>query len=158
MNKYRRTLYSIIMYLLPSGVKRANFIKSKKLFGAIGENVMLQPRSLPYNPELCFLGDNVRVASGVEFITHDVVHRVLNNLPEFKENGAVFKEKFGEIHIGNNVFIGANTIVMYGVNVGSNVIIGAGSIIVKDIPDNSVCAGVPCRRIGSFDDFVKNVN
>ena len=39
--------------------------------------------------------------------------------------------------------------------IGNNVIIGAGSVVTKDIPDNSVCAGVPCKRIGSFDDFIR---
>ena len=42
---------------------------------------------------------------------------------------------------------------MYNVRIGSNVIIGAGSIVTKDIPDNSVAAGVPCRVIGKFDDL-----
>ena len=45
--------------------------------------------------------------------------------------------------------------MLYGVTVGSNVIIGAGSVVTKDIPDGTVCAGVPCRIIGEFEDFVK---
>jgi acetyltransferase-like isoleucine patch superfamily enzyme len=51
------------------------------------------------------------------------------------------------IHIGNNVWIGANVSILPGVHIGHNVVIGAGSVVTKDIPDNSVAAGVPCRVI-----------
>ena len=50
--------------------------------------------------------------------------------------------------------IGSGTKILLNVRIGSNVIIGAGSIVTKDIPDNCVAAGVPCKVIGSFDDFV----
>ena len=51
--------------------------------------------------------------------------------------------------------IGSGTRIMYNVRIGSNVIIGAGSIVTKDIPDNSVAVGVPCRVIGKFEDLVE---
>ena len=62
---------------------------------------------------------------------------------------------FDHVEIGNNVFIGANTLILYDVSIGNNVIIGAGSIVTKDLPDNSVCVGSPCKKIGEFDEFVK---
>ena len=99
--------------------------------------------------------DNVRVATNVTFVTHDVSHNMLNNLPEALEGKYRFKEKKGKIVIGDNVFIGANSLILYDVTIGNNVIVGAGSIITKDLPDNSVCAGVPCKVIGSFEDFVE---
>jgi len=49
------------------------------------------------------------------------------------------------VQIGENVFIGANSIILKGVHVGKNSIIGAGSVVTKDIPANSVAAGNPCR-------------
>ena len=49
--------------------------------------------------------------------------------------------------IGDNVYIAANSTVIGGVNIGNNVIIGAGSVVVKDIPDNSVAVGNPARVI-----------
>ena len=55
--------------------------------------------------------------------------------------------------IGDNVFIGANTTVLYGVHIGNNVIIGAGSVVSKDLPDGVVAAGIPCKPIGKFEDF-----
>ena len=51
--------------------------------------------------------------------------------------------------------IGSGTRILYNVRIGSNVIIGAGSIVTKDIPDNSVAAGGPCRGIGKFEDLVE---
>ena len=51
------------------------------------------------------------------------------------------------ITVGSNVWIGAGVHVMPGVTIGSNVVIGGGSVVVKDIPDNSVAVGNPCRVI-----------
>ena len=64
-----------------------------------------------------------------------------------------YKLRQGSITIGNNVFIGAESTVLYDVKIGNNVIIGAGSLVNKDIPDGVVAAGVPCRVIGSFEDY-----
>lgn len=52
-----------------------------------------------------------------------------------------------EVVIGDNVWIGGNTVVCQGVRIGDNVVIGAGSVVTKDIPDWSVAAGNPCKVI-----------
>lgn len=49
------------------------------------------------------------------------------------------------VHIGNNVWIGANSIILPGVTIGDNTVIGAGSVVTKDIPANVVAVGNPCR-------------
>lgn len=51
----------------------------------------------------------------------------------------------GKITIGDNVWIGGSCVVLPGVTIGSNCVIGAGSVVTKDIPDNSIAAGNPCR-------------
>lgn len=51
------------------------------------------------------------------------------------------------ITIGNDVWIGGNTVINPGVTIGSNVVIGSGSVITKDIPSNCIAAGNPCRVI-----------
>ena len=52
-----------------------------------------------------------------------------------------------DITIGNNVWIGGNVLVCPGVTIGSNVVIGGGSVVTKDIPDNMLAYGNPCRVI-----------
>lgn len=69
-----------------------------------------------------------------------------------------YKEKIGCIEIGDNVFIGSNTTILYDVKIGSNVIVGAGSFVNKDIPDNSIAVGIPAKVIGTFEDFVYRRN
>ena len=54
------------------------------------------------------------------------------------------------ITVGDNVWIGAGVQVMPGVTIGSNVVIGGGSVVIKDIPDNSVAVGNPCRVVRSI--------
>ena len=49
------------------------------------------------------------------------------------------------IRIGNCVWIGANSVILPGVKIGDNTVIGAGSVVTKDIPDNVVAVGNPCR-------------
>ena len=49
--------------------------------------------------------------------------------------------------IGDNVWLGGNTVVCPGVHIGNNVVIGAGSVVTKDIPDWSIAAGNPCKVI-----------
>ncbi len=49
------------------------------------------------------------------------------------------------VHIGNNVWIGANACVMPGVTIGDNSVIGAGSVVTKDIPQNVIAVGNPCK-------------
>lgn len=50
-----------------------------------------------------------------------------------------------DVHIGENVWIGANAVIVPGVTIGRNTIIGAGSVVTKDIPENVIAAGNPCR-------------
>ena len=49
------------------------------------------------------------------------------------------------VTIGNNVWIGAHSVVLPGVTIGDNAVIGAGSIVTRDIPANTVAVGNPCR-------------
>jgi len=55
-----------------------------------------------------------------------------------------------KVIIGNDVWIGGNTIITPGVEIGNNVVIGAGSVVTKNIPSNVVAVGNPCRVIRSI--------
>lgn len=56
------------------------------------------------------------------------------------------------ISVGNNVWIGGNVTVLTGVTIGNNVTIEAGSVVTRDIPDNTLAVGNPCRVIKSIDE------
>lgn len=68
---------------------------------------------------------------------------------EDRRKGAQFSRS---VHIGNDVWIGGNVAIMPGVTIGSNVVIGAGSVVTKDIPDNVVAYGTPCRVVRAITD------
>ena len=102
-------------------------------------------------PYLISIGNNVRVTLGVKFITHDGGLFVPRNLGLIDKKA----DKIGKIKIGNNVNIGWNAIIMPGVTIGNNVIIATGSIVVKDVPDGTVVAGVPAKKIETIEEYVE---
>ena len=93
-------------------------------------------------PWLISVGDNVTVATGVKLLAHDASTALVGT-----------HTKIGIVRIGNNVFIGANSIVLCNTRIGDNVIVGAGSVVTQDIPSNSVYAGNPARFVCPFEDF-----
>lgn len=94
-------------------------------------------------PKLITIGDDFTSAPGSIILAHDA--------STFKH---CKKYRAQKTTIGNNVFLGANAIVMPGINIGDNVIIGAGSIVTKDIPNNSVVAGNPARIISITEEYI----
>lgn len=90
------------------------------------------------------IGDNCLFAPNVSLFTagHPIHPAMRNTLYEYGM----------EINIGNNVWIGGNTVVCPGVTIGDNCVIGAGSVVTKDIPAWSVAAGNPCRIIRKITD------
>jgi O-antigen/teichoic acid export membrane protein/acetyltransferase-like isoleucine patch superfamily enzyme len=60
-------------------------------------------------------------------------------------------EDCAEVNIGNNVFIGVNSLILKGVTIGDNSVIGAGSVVTKDIPANVIAGGNPCRVLRNLD-------
>ena len=83
------------------------------------------------------IGDNCFMAPNVAIYTagHPIYPDVRSAMWEYGK----------QVTIGDNVWIGGNTVICPGVNIGSNVIIGAGSVVTKDIPDWAVAAGNPCK-------------
>jgi len=73
-----------------------------------------------------------------------------NNLREHIESKPII--------IGNNVWIGSNATVLPEVTIGNNVTIGANSVVTKDIPDNSVAIGNPCKVIKKKEDYDEDLS
>lgn len=141
---------------LMSGYKKAEYLKKKKYFKSQGEHCYLQPYNFGTEPNMISLGHNVHISSQVMFVNHDITALMF----QYMDQKHSYPVRRGEIKIGNNVFIGARSTILYDVVIGDNVIIGAGSLVNKDIPSGSVAAGVPCKVIGKFDEYqerMKNV-
>ena len=148
----KRFWQTIRLCFILSSAKRTEYLRKKGIFAQIGDNCSIMSRTVPLYAKLIKLGNNVRLASNVSFITHDVSHVMINAKPEYREK--MFQERIGCIEIQDNVFVGAGSTILYDVRIGSNVIIGAGSLVNKDVPSNSVVAGIPARFIESFDQFI----
>lgn len=97
-------------------------------------------------PYLISIGDHVTITSGVRFITHDGGVWVLRD-----ERPSI--DVFGPITVGNNVFLGLNSLILPGTTIGDNVVVGAGSLVRGDVPSDSVVAGVPARVVSTLDDY-----
>lgn len=100
-----------------------------------------------------FIGDRVMFGPNVTIAT---ASHPIN--PSLRAKGFQYNK---DVCIGENTWIAANVVVIPGVCIGKNVVIGAGSVVTKDIPDNVVAVGNPCRilrEIGEHDKeyFYKN--
>lgn len=149
---WHRLKYTIGMCLRISGVKRAEYLRKHHVFYHVGKNCMVMFRKIPLYPRLISIGDNVWIASQVDFIPHDVIHRMLNNILLEEPS---FQEYIGCIDIRDNVFVGSNTTILPNVTIGSNTVIAAGSVINKSIAGNGVYGGVPAKYICSLDDLIQ---
>lgn len=148
--------HMIRLFFIFSGWNRAKYIKKHHILGRMGENCYWHPRSLPSEPKLVFLGNNVTIAKGVELVTHDVINAVFANDPcLFPGQKKDFLLSDKPIHIGNNVMLGVNVIVLPGVTIGNRVIARGGCVISKDVVDGSIVGGNPARVIGYYDDLAK---
>lgn len=131
----------------------------KDILGKTGDKIFIE------QPFHCDYGKNIEIGNNFfanyNCIILDVAKVVIGSNVQFAPNVALYtaghpihpdSRKSGYeygigITIGNNVWLGGNVIVNPGVNIGNNVVVGAGSVVTKDIPDNVVAAGNPCRVI-----------
>lgn len=136
-----KQIYSMVR----SKIDRKYQIKELRNKGCIiGNNVALNNSFI--DPGFCFLieiGDNVTF-SRASVLAHDGSTQIV-----------IGKSRVARVKIGSNVFVGYQSIIMPGVTIGDNVIIGAGSLVTKDIPDNVVVAGRPCRIMCTIDEYKK---
>lgn len=108
----------------------------------IGENFFSNYNLTILDVGKVVIGDNAQIAPNVAIYTAGhPVH------PDSRNSG--YEYGIG-ITIGNNVWIGGNTVINPGVHIGNNVVIGSGSVVTKDLPDNVIAVGNPCRIIRSI--------
>ncbi|MFI3227137.1 MAG: acyltransferase [Clostridia bacterium] len=113
----------------------------------VGENFQIERDVFidPSFPWLVTIGSNVTIAPECLILCHDGSTKKL-----------IGYSKIGKVSIGNDVFIGAKSVVLPNVKIGNNCVIGAGSVITKDIPDGSVAVGVPARVIMTTEEYKKS--
>jgi len=143
----------------PWDIKLSRMNILKKVFARIGEDSYIEPPFycdygwnisigdrfyantglIVLDGAMVTIGDNVFIAPRVSIYTagHPIDSEVRNLGLEYAKS----------VNIGNNVWIGGNTVINPGVNIGNDVVIGSGSVVTKDIPNGVVAAGNPCHII-----------
>ena len=93
------------------------------------------------------IGDNALIAPNVQIYTAFHPTNAVDRFGKPREDGSFefCKTQTAPVVIGDHVWIGGGVIIMPGVTIGDNVVIGAGSVVTRDIPDNVIAYGNPCR-------------
>lgn len=139
----------------------------RELLGGTGENLWITaPFYVDYGNNIYFgnncevnmnctflddnkivIGDNALIAPNVQIYTAFHPANAVERFGKPAEDGsfAFCKTQTAPVIIGDNVWIGGGAIIMPGVTIGNNVVIGAGSVVTKDIPDDVIAYGNPCR-------------
>lgn len=121
----------------------------RKMGVNIGENAHIYSDITTTESYFITIGDNVTISNDVQLITHD------NSVCKFMNNAS---DVFGEIKIGNNCFIGARSIILYGVTIPDNTIVAAGSVVTKSITEEGkILGGNPAKIIGNTADFAEKM-
>ncbi len=94
------------------------------------------------------IGDDVLIGPNVSIVTPVHPLRYQDRNMRVKEDGTVFDYEYAKpITIGNNCWIASSVTIIGGVHIGNGCVIGAGSVVTRDIPDNSLALGNPCKVI-----------
>lgn len=147
MNIFRRIKFKMFPQLISSN-EYIQYLKQKGIsvgkgtyfFGPANTVIDVQ------RPWMLEIGEYCKITAGVVILCHDYSRSVLR-----KAYGEIIGEA-GKTIIGDNVFIGTNSIILMGSHIGNNTIIGAGSVVSGAIPDNSVCCGNPAKVIRTLDE------
>ena len=175
--KWIINLISVFIKIFPLKIRKKFFVNARNSKGKtglalryailktiaqhIGENVSIHENVYIYNPENLSIGDNVSIhpmcyidATGGISIGNDVsiAHMVtlMSTTHVFSDIDIPIKDQGCESRqtvVGNNVWIGAKTTVLYGIKISQGSILGANSVVNKDVPEFAIVAGIPAKLI-----------
>lgn len=141
----RMSIIKKIILKFRGEVSTAELVKNGMTVG----NNFHRMQGVVLDPGHCWLihiGDNVTLAPRVYILCHDASTKQFLGFT-----------KIGNVEIGNNVFVGADSVILPGVTIGDNVIIGANSTVSKDVPSGMVAVGTPAKVICSTEDYLKRM-
>lgn len=152
--KYRFRILQIIRKSFLYVYFKINPVSCSRYMGVIiGENCKIygnSPNMWRTEPFLITIGDNVFITNGCKFVNHDGSTLILRKKTPSLELTA-------PINIGNDVYLGVETMIMPGITIHNNVIVGARSIVTKDVEENSVIVGIPARKIKTVDQYHEEI-
>lgn len=131
----------------PNGVQWAMYLSKHSSLAQIGKDCCIQTNVVFTDPSHVRLGNNVHL-TGCTLFGHD------GSVAMLKQMTGLRLDKVGKIEIFDNVFVGHQAIIMPGVSIGPNAIVAAGAVVTRDVPPNSVVAGVPARVISTLDEMI----
>jgi acetyltransferase-like isoleucine patch superfamily enzyme len=112
----------------------------------IGENCSIQIERLASEPYLVEIGNNVAIATGVRFLTHDGASFI------FRDKFPALRY-FGKIVIEDDCFIGARSIILPGVRIGRGSIVGMSAVVIRDVKPGSVVFGNPAIQVSTVEKY-----
>lgn len=134
----------------PDGVEWAAYLRRWGGFHAMGEECSIQTNVVFTDPAYARLGNNVRL-SGCILFGHDGSVNMLNRAYGLK------LDRVGKIDLRDHVFIGHGAIVLPGVTIGPRALVAAGAVVTRDVPENSVVAGIPAKVVCTLDEHVERL-
>jgi acetyltransferase-like isoleucine patch superfamily enzyme len=136
MNNLKKIMRWMIHWL-GNGLRGIQYIYLRMAGVRIGRNTMISLHAkIDVRRGQVIIGDNCHITYGCVILSHDYAARIL---------GKEKDPEAGKVIIGNNVFIGVNSVILPNVTIGDNSIIGAGSVVNCDIPPKVVAAGNPIK-------------
>lgn len=113
----------------------------------IGENFFSNFNCTIMDDARVYIGDNVCFGPNVSLMATNHPLIAQERMGQNPDGSTTMAEYAEEIHIGDNVWLACNVTVLGGVTIGNNVVIGAGSVVTKDIPDRYLAYGNPCKPV-----------
>lgn len=147
--RWMKLKYLFVCCFKLSGKNDRNaWLRKNNIFGMFGQKSNYQPHTLPNNPKLIKIHDNVRIAEGVIFYEHDGINHVFSRLDG--QTSPNWRTHQSCIEIFDNCFIGGRSILIGNLRIGPNAIVAGGSVVTKDVLPGEIVAGNPAKVVGNF--------
>lgn len=157
MNIYKK-IFTIVYTFFDDKLTYISNIRWRSLVKVFGSNVIILSGTkiiAPHNLEIgdftwighnCFImaGANISIGKWCQIANNVIITTTNHKIDGNKYYGNVVVK---EIFIGDNVWIGSNSIILPGIKIGDNSVIAAGAVVTKDVPSNKIYAGVPAKEI-----------